>query len=61
MACRLFSPKPLFKQMQTYYQLDPKQHIWMTFDLKFQSFYLRKYISKYRLQNGSHFVSEPMS
>ena len=38
MACRLFSAKPLSKPMLPYFQLDPKEHISVTFRLKFKSF-----------------------
>ena len=38
MACRLVGAKPLFKPMQPYRQLDPKENISVNFYSKFKSF-----------------------
>ena len=56
MACRLDGAKPLSEPMLTYCQLDPKEHISMTYCLKLKYFHSRKCVWTCRLRNGGHFV-----
>ena len=60
MACRLVGAKPLSEPMLSYCQSDHKEHISMTFSLKFESFLSRKCAWICRLWTGSDFVSTPM-
>ena len=61
MACCLDSAKLLSEPVQTYCQLDPKEHASMKFYLKFKYFHSRKCVWTCRLRNGSHFVQGEMS
>ena len=56
MACHLFGAKPLSKPFLGYCQLYPKEQTSVKFLLKYETFHSRKYIWKYRLRNGGHFV-----
>ena len=56
MACRLSGAKPLSEPVLTNCQLDPKEHIWLKFYLKFKYFISRKCDWTNRLRNGGHFV-----
>ena len=60
MACDLSGAKPLPEPMLNYCQLDPREYILMKFYLKVRCFHSRKCISKYRPQNGGHFVQASM-
>ena len=61
MACHLFGAKPLSKPMLGYCQLNPKQQTSVKFQSKYKTFHSRKYIWKYCLRNGGHFVLGEMS
>ena len=54
MVCRLFGNNPLSEPMMVYCQLDPTEHISITFYLKFKGFHSRKCIWKC-LQNWQPF------
>ena len=52
MACCLFGAKPLSEPIRTYCQLDPWEHIWVMFQLKYNNFHWRKCIWTCYLPNG---------
>ena len=60
MACRLLSAKLLSKPMPACCQLDLQEQTSVKFNSKYKNFHSQKCISKYRLQNGDHFVLRKM-
>ena len=56
MACHLFGAKPSPKPMLTYGLLDSREQTSVKFESKYKKFHSWKYIWKYHLRNGSHFV-----
>ena len=57
-SCHLFRAKPLYEPMMDNCQLDPWEHISVTFELKYNNFHTINLIEKYHLQNDCHFVSD---
>ena len=61
MACCLFGTKPLSKPMLGYSQLNPEEQTSMKFQSKYKTFHSRKWIWKYHLRNGGHFVQREIA
>ena len=56
MACCLFSAKPLSKP-----RLDPQEQSLWNYDKDKKTFHSLKYVWKYRMRNGGHFVQGSMA
>ena len=61
MACHLFGAKPLSYPMLEYWQLNSWEQTSVKSQSKFIHFHWGKYIRKYLLWNGGHFVPGKMS
>ena len=62
-ACRLFGAKPIIKTNAGILPLDTKEQTYKLSEIliKYKTFHLRKYIWKYHLCIGGHFVQGEMS
>ena len=60
MVCCLVGAKPFSEPVLKYYWFNSKEQSSIKFQLKFKHFHSRKYMSKYPLQNGVHFVLASM-